>query len=122
MGELKGSLGSMSIDSLLHIGSAELADAADANLVAHMSYVQRRTQGMRVVDDADLVLVDSGLPCDTFNFVCRARLDRAHALERAHQAAAHFARVRRPFSWWVGPADKPKNLGDLLEQAGLQRD
>ena len=112
----------MSGNSPQRSGSSGLAEAADANLVAHTSYVQRRTNGMRVIDEVDLVLVDSGLACDTFNFVCRARLDPDHALERAHQAVAHFARVRRPFSWWVGPADKPDNLGNLLIAAGLQRD
>lgn len=51
----------------------------------------------------DLVLIDSGLPCDTFNFVCRARLDRHAAGERSREAVEYFAKARRPFSWWVGP-------------------
>ena len=29
--------------------------------------------------------------------------------------------VERPFSWWVGPGDRPSNLGDLLVDAGLLR-
>ena len=28
--------------------------------------------------------------------------------------------ARRPFSWWVGPVDKPDDLGELLRAEGLE--
>lgn len=62
----------MSTLSLPNLSPAELADAANANLVTHASWVQARTTGMRVFAEDDLVLVDCGLPCDTFNLLCRA--------------------------------------------------
>ena len=96
---------------------ADLAAAADENLAAHFTWVQRRTAGMRAVRGDDLVLTECGMPCDTFNAVCRARLARASAPERIRDAVAWFA--GRPFSWWVGPADEPGDLGALLEAAGL---
>ncbi len=68
----------------------------------------------------ELVLADSGLPCDTFNFICRARLDATSARAAALDAVAHFAGVRRPFSWWVGPAEQPRHLGGILRQIGLE--
>jgi hypothetical protein len=74
---------------------------------------------MRVIDEAGLTLVDSGLPCDTFNFVCGARLEPDAAPERARAAVAYFRDVGRPFSWWVGPADRPPDLGAILVAAGL---
>ena len=40
---------------------------------------------------------------------------------RVRAAIAHFREARRPFSWWVGPADRPRALGALLEDAGLAR-
>jgi ribosomal protein S18 acetylase RimI-like enzyme len=69
----------------------------------------------------DLVIADSGLPCDTFNFVCRARLEEAAARAAALEAVTHFANVGRPFSWWVGPADRPRTLDAVLEDIGLER-
>ena len=36
----------------------DLAEAADANLMTHSSWLQRRLPGMRVVDEAGLTLVD----------------------------------------------------------------
>ena len=97
----------------------DLAAAADANLVAHAGWVQRRLPGMRVIEKGGLVLVDSGLPCDTFNLVCGARLESHTAPQRAREAIAYFRDAGRPFSWWVGPADRPRDLGDLLVAAGL---
>lgn len=99
----------------------ELAQAADANFVAHAGWAASRVTGMVVRDEPDLVLVDSGLACDTFNFVLRARLDGDTAAGRIAGALGHFRRVGRPFSWWVGPADLPAGLGHLLEAQGLAR-
>jgi GNAT superfamily N-acetyltransferase len=76
---------------------------------------------MRVVEEDDLVLVDSGLPCDTFNFVCRARLAEGNARERIRAAIRYFVDVGRPFSWWLNPGDEPAELGNMLLEAGLQR-
>ncbi|MCI0460618.1 MAG: GNAT family N-acetyltransferase [Gemmataceae bacterium] len=101
--------------------AAALAEASDANFVTHAGWVPRRVPSMRVLDRAGLVLVDSGLPCDTFNVICRARLERDTAAERVREAVAYFRQVRRLFSWWVGPADQPANLGELLLAAGLER-
>lgn len=98
---------------------ARLAEDADTNFVAHAGWIQGRVPGMRVLD-ADLVVIDSGLPCDTFNLVCRVRLDRAIATERVRAAIDHFRNAGRPFSWWLGPADRPSDLGRLLEEAGLE--
>src|SRR5512134_1237273 len=98
----------------------ELAHAADANFVTHASWATARVPGMMTRDEPDLVLVDSGLACDTFNFVLRARLDRRAAAGRIAGALGHFRRAGRPFSWWVGPADLPADLGALLEAEGLE--
>lgn len=100
---------------------SHLADAADENFVIHAGWAQQQTAGMQVMDDGALLLADSGLPCDTFNILCRARLSSAAAPARVDAALAHFRHVGRPFSWWVGPADQPTTLGKLLVAAGLER-
>lgn len=99
--------------------SEQLNSAAEANMVTHMSWVQSRTEGMRVFVDDQLTVIDSGLPCDTFNFVCRARLAEDSMRGRIDQVLEHFTSVRRPFSWWVGPADQPASLGQTLLEAGF---
>jgi ribosomal protein S18 acetylase RimI-like enzyme len=95
---------------------------ADENFVVHATWAAARTAGMTSRISEELVLADSGLPCDTFNFVCRARFaSAADADQGAAAAVAWFHERRRPFSWWVGPADRPSGLGVLLERAGLER-
>ena len=111
----------MSSIRLTDISAGALADAADANFVVHTSWVPERVPGMRVTIEPQIVLVDSGLACDTFNFICRARFTDEEATKQIRRALAFFRGVERPFSWWVGPADQPFNLGDLLMEAGLQR-
>lgn len=91
----------------------------DDPYVTHAAWAPARTPGMRVLADDALVLVDSGLACDTFNHVCRTRLDGADAAARVRAAVAHFRDAGRPFSWWVRPADRPHALCALLEAAGL---
>jgi ribosomal protein S18 acetylase RimI-like enzyme len=99
--------------------ATELAEAADANLVTHLSWVHRHAEGMRVQEDDELVIVDSGLPCDTYNVVARARLTTQTARSRVAAAVTYFRIVSRPFSWWVGPADRPADLEEILRGAGL---
>lgn len=101
---------------------SDIAQAADENLVIHAGWLQARLPGMRFIDERGLVIVDSGLPCDTYNFVLRARLRPEAAAGRIREAIRYFNEAGRPFSWWVGPADQPRDLGDLLVAAGLNRD
>jgi GNAT superfamily N-acetyltransferase len=97
-----------------------LALAADANLATHFTWVQRQTPGMRVVETADLVLTDGGLPCDTFCAACRARLDPVTATTRIRETIDWFAVLGHPFSWWVGINDQPEDLRVRLADAGLE--
>src|SRR5574341_237013 len=94
--------------------------AAEANMVLHTSWVQQRAAGMYVRTDDQLIIIDSGLPCDTFNFVCRARLTKAALRERIAEVVNYFNAAQRPFSWWVGPAVLPGDLGQALLEAGFQ--
>ncbi len=98
----------------------DLPSAADENLLVHFSWAQGRTPGMRLAAGDDVTLVDSGLPCDTFNAAIRTRMSPDAAPERIQESINWFARMKRPFSWWVGPADTPGHLDKLLVDAGLE--
>jgi ribosomal protein S18 acetylase RimI-like enzyme len=98
----------------------DIAEAADTNFAMHASWGLRALPNAMVVDDAELVVTDSGLGCDTFNIVCRARLTDATAPARVAQTTGHFGERARAFSWWFGPADQPKHLDRILVDAGLK--
>lgn len=77
---------------------------------------------MQVKSDDNLVITDSGLPCDTFNTISRACLKHDTARADVEAAIHYFAHSNRPFSWWLSPGDQPDNLAKLLLDAGLQED
>ncbi len=94
---------------------------ADQAFVTHVTWALERTPGMVSRVRPELVLADSGLPCDTFNFICRARLAGPDSKSVVLEAISYFSNVQRPFSWWVGPADTPRDLGVALARLGLER-
>src|SRR6185436_11413836 len=96
-----------------------LAQAADDNFALHATHATRRLPGARAVVAPDLTYIDSGLPCDTFNVVCRARMTSGSARGRIAEVLAFFARTENPFSWWLTPGHEPAELPQLLEEAGL---
>lgn len=100
---------------------ASVAQRGDENFVVHATWAVDRTPGMASHVTPHLVIADSGLRCDTFNFICRARLDARRAPDVAAATVAYFQERGRPFSWWVGPADQPNDLGRTLEAVGLAR-
>jgi ribosomal protein S18 acetylase RimI-like enzyme len=104
---------------MMRLKGSALEAADEANKVAHLSWIQARTPGMRVFADDALVVVDSGFATDTFNVVCRARLSCGSSGERVRSVLRHFRSKGRPFAWWVGPADRPKDLGRVLGDHGF---
>ena len=96
-----------------------MLEAMEDNLAGHFSFLPGLTEGMLVEEAPDLVLVDSGLPTDTFNAVCRARLGSDSAAQLIEAAVMHFRQKNLPFSWWVGPLSEPATLGEELEEYGF---
>ena len=105
----------------MELPAGNIAAAADANFVAHATWAAQNVAGMRTWLQPMLTLVDSGLACDTFNIACCARLPGSGAEQHIQTALDFFAAGTNLFSWWVGPADRPQWLGELLLDAGLAR-
>ena len=98
----------------------QLSDPADENLAAHAELPCRALTHARVKRDRELVLVDSGLACDTFNLICRARLAGGSARAGIQRALTFFRETGHPFSWWLGPGSTPHELPALLVESGLK--
>ena len=107
--------------SNLRMSTTAMAAAADANFVVHSSWAAERTTGMRTWIRPQIALIDSSLACDTFNVACGTRFSAVAAPQHIQQALTFFTGGSGLFSWWVGPADEPSNLGQLLQAAGLAR-
>ncbi|MFF0863548.1 GNAT family N-acetyltransferase [Nonomuraea sp. NPDC003560] len=98
---------------------ADLLDRMERNLAEHACHLHRSMTGATVTETDDLLVADSGLDDDTFNIVAAARFTVADATARISETARTSARTGRRFSWWVGPASTPPDLGARLTAAGL---
>jgi GNAT superfamily N-acetyltransferase len=90
----------------------------EQNLAEHACHLHRGMSGMTVRKHPDLLVADSGLDDDTFNFVGSAAFTAATAQARIDQTMRELAPAGRPFAWRVGPASRPANLSSLLTAAG----
>lgn len=95
-----------------------LAEAADANLASSAGYLIERglLPGGSVQRLGNVVVVDSGLPDDTYNLIVGASNMTAGDVDRTIEAARSTG---RPFAWWVAPVAEQEGLEGLLVQAGL---
>jgi ribosomal protein S18 acetylase RimI-like enzyme len=73
---------------------------------------------MTVQQTDDLLIADSGLDDDTFNFVGLAAFTGATAPVRIGETLRDLAETGRGFAWRIGPASTPANLSELLARAG----
>jgi ribosomal protein S18 acetylase RimI-like enzyme len=90
----------------------------ELNLAGHAGHLHRRTAGMTVRQEPDLLIADSGIDDDTFNIVAAARLRPGESGTRIRQTAGELAATGRRFTWWVGPASAPGDLAARLAAAG----
>jgi ribosomal protein S18 acetylase RimI-like enzyme len=91
----------------------------ELNLAEHACHLHRQTPGMSVNQAPDLLIADSGLDDDTFNFVGAARFTAATAPVRLAETVTELSATGRQFAWRVGPASTPRDLAALLTAAGM---
>ncbi|BAU94968.1 acetyltransferase [Corynebacterium suranareeae] len=95
----------------------QLQRALENNLAKHSCHLHRHLDGATITQTNDLLIADSGLDDDTFNIIAGASFTSNTAVNRIAETTTYVKNTQRPFSWWVGPASTPENLGELLEKA-----
>ena len=98
---------------------AGLELAAEQNLAEHSCHLHRATPGMSVRELPDVLIADSGLADDSFNFAGSARFTAASAPARVSAIVAELEATGRPFAWRVAATSTPPALSALLADAGL---
>lgn len=87
------------------------------NFVQHTAEVPEQTKGMEVVTIGHLTVVNSGLPCDTFNTIHVRGAFNSAELEVALQT---FQSKRFPYCLWISQEFVNDSTSQYLEKAGLQ--
>ncbi|KJK53483.1 acetyltransferase [Lentzea aerocolonigenes] len=91
----------------------------EQNLAEHACHLHRYLERATVVETEELLIADSGLDDDTFNIVALARFNSENVTARVAETVNAVRASGRPFSWWVGPASTPADLGPVLKQSGI---
>lgn len=104
-------------DDRLRLIDTNLLSSMERNLAEHACHLHRHLGGATTTETGDLVIADSGLDDDTFNVVAAARFTSGNVAARVAEAVGAVKATGRPFSWWVGPASTPADLGAVLGAA-----
>jgi ribosomal protein S18 acetylase RimI-like enzyme len=97
------------------------AKAMEANMWDHAAFLAKGRKGAVVQDTPDLLLVDSGLPSESFNKVGRCALHPRFGAARIEAATNHFRRKAppAPFTWTLGPLSGRGTLDPVMIEMGL---
>ncbi|HEU0028797.1 MAG TPA: GNAT family N-acetyltransferase [Ktedonobacterales bacterium] len=106
---------------LQSITDSRLVEALEANTAAAYADLARNPQG-DVYSGPDMVRFVSGLPVHIFNGVAGARLAEERLGAILDETLGRFKARAVPMIWWVGPSDRPEDLGARLEAHGLSYD
>lgn len=86
------------------------------NFIQHASAIQELTNGMQVVTIGNLRIVNSGIPCDTFNTIhVEGNFDSAEL----HQAINLFEAKSFPFCCWISEEFLSEQSLQWLNDVGL---
>lgn len=106
-------------DDRLRTLTTGLLTSMEQNLAEHACHLHRHLPYATLAETGDLLIADSGLADDTFNIVAAARFTADSVRARVAETVSAVRATGRPFSWWVGPASTPLDLGPVLAEAGV---
>jgi GNAT superfamily N-acetyltransferase len=105
--------------SILHdLTPSALVTAIEANLF-EFSKLFRRWPRAEVFDSEEMLCSVTDLPFALFNSVLRANLAPGRVDTAIEDAISRCRSKKVPMRWWTGPATRPVDLGQRLEEHGF---
>lgn len=96
----------------------EILKSMHENMQMHMTCFAPNHPHLRLLDEPDVIAVQSDLPGDFYNYILAAQFDKEQADARIDALFKQY--VGREFSWWVSlSCDRPSTLPQLLLNHGL---
>jgi len=100
------------------LSSPHLILALETNMVEFWE-IYGRASGSELHHGEELVRFLTGVPAALFNGAFRARLAPDVASAAIAETCKAIERWGVPFLWWVGPDDRPTDIGARLERGGF---
>jgi hypothetical protein len=102
-----------------YISTKSLSQSIENTLFAKFIYQPQRLKEMEVHESESLLLINSSLPSQILNTVCRAQFQESQADHYISYAVDYFSKKNLPFLWWISPQSKPYNLESYLKKHGF---
>lgn len=88
------------------------------NMRAKLRFIPTIHPDMNVTEFNSTLIVDSGLPSDTFNTAFGGTIDE----ETAQHVFNFYTNKHHPCAWWVGPSSDSEMTTSNLKNAGFEHD
>jgi GNAT superfamily N-acetyltransferase len=93
--------------------------AFEANVWDRAAYLARGRKDAEIIDNADLLIVDSGLPSAALNIIGKSALHPRFAADRIEAAVKRFRAKEFPFTWILGPLSGHGAMEPALTELGM---
>lgn len=101
------------------MNTPKLTVAMERNIRSKLQYIPSKVNSMNVKKFGDTLVVDSGMPSDTFNIAYGGSID----IKIANDIRTHFANKKLPMAWWVGPEAQAKyDVKSVMKKSGFVHD
>lgn len=102
-----------------HSDSA-INDSVEANLISFFD-MWKPMPNVDLYKGDDMLRIFSGLSHPLMNGIVRAQLDDENLEAKIEETINFFKQRSVPFMWWIGPASRPKDLGEIISTFGLTK-
>lgn len=92
----------------------------ETNMALQMTYFAGKMGQVERMPLESATVIRSDISDDMFNYVLSAQFGDEEASAQIDEIIRLFKIKNLPFSWWVGPSDKPKNLKAILRSKGMK--
>ncbi len=104
--------------SLENLDKAALIRLSEDNMREKLAYVPGKLSTMDTKTFEHTLVVDSGMPSDTFNAAFGGEITKELAL----RVIDYYQAKRFPMAWWIGPSSHNQLADSILSDCGLIHD
>jgi len=93
----------------------------ESNLWDHLAFVAQSRKDTVIKSEADILVIDNGLECETLNRIGRSGIHPKFGAARAEAVTEAFTKKSPPlpFTWTLGPLSGQGTMDDTLTSLGL---
>lgn len=96
-----------------------ITDLMESNIYLKLQYIPSKLSTMSIKNIDQTLVVDSGMPTDTFNTACGGIVTQ----KVANDVMQYYLKKKLPVAWWTGPfSAQNKDLEKHMQAAGFVKD